>query len=154
MNADNGGKNSLFSYLRLSALICGLLVSLLGCGNSDATKKEVVLYTSVDQPVAAPIIKEFEQKTGLKVVLITDAEATKSVGLAERIRAEKGNPQADVFWGNEPFHTINLAEEGLLQPYESPAAKDVRGEFKDPQHRWTSNGLRARVRFPLDSAPS
>jgi iron(III) transport system substrate-binding protein len=121
------------------------LLSLTGCDNSAAPQGEVVLYTSVDQPIAAPIVKEFEQKTGIRVVLVTDAEATKSVGLAERIRAEKGNPQADVFWGNEPFHTINLAEEGLLQPYESPAVKGVRGEFVDPQHRWTSNGLRARV---------
>ena len=73
----------------------------------------------------------WEQKTGIRVTLVTDAEATKSVGLAERIRAEKANPQADVFWGNESFHTINLAEEGLLQPYESPAGKGVRGEFVD-----------------------
>jgi iron(III) transport system substrate-binding protein len=145
MHADKKRKNSLFLHLRLSAFICGLLSSLFGCGNSDSAKQEVVLYTSVDQPIAAPIVKEFEQKTGIHVVLVTDAEATKSVGLAERIRAEKGNPQADVFWGNEPFHTINLAEEGLLQPYASPAAKGVRGEFVDPQHRWTSTGLRARV---------
>lgn len=145
MHADNGRKNCLFNYLRSSAFICGLLLSLVGCGDSSTPTKEVVLYTSVDQPIAAPIVKEFEQKTGVHVVLVTDAEATKSVGLAERIRAEKSNPQADVFWGNEPFHTINLAEEGLLQPYDSPAAKDVRGEFKDPQHHWASNGLRARV---------
>jgi iron(III) transport system substrate-binding protein len=90
-------------------------------------------------------VKDFEQKTGIKVVLVTDAEATKSVGLAERVRAEKDNPRADVFWGNEPFHTINLAEEGLLQPYESPSAKDVPAQLKDPQHRWAGNGLRARV---------
>jgi iron(III) transport system substrate-binding protein len=50
-----------------------------------------------------------------------------------------------VWWGNEPFHTINLAEEGLLQPYESAAAEDVVARFRDPQHRWTGNGLRARV---------
>ncbi len=79
----------------------------------------------VDEPIARPIIQEFEKQSGIQVVLVTDAEATKSVGLAERLRAEKGNPQADVFWGNEPFHTINLAEEGLLAPYESHSAKDV-----------------------------
>ncbi len=110
-----------------------------------ATSREVVLYTSVDQPYAAAVVKEFERKTGINVLLVTDAEATKSVGLAERIRAEKDNPRADVFWGNEPFHTINLAEEGLFQPYESPSAKDVPAQLKDPQHRWAGNGLRARV---------
>jgi iron(III) transport system substrate-binding protein len=122
-----------------------LCAFLSGCGNSDAPGKEVVLYTSVDQPIAASIVKEFEQKTGVHVVLVTDAEATKSVGLAERIRAEKANPQADVFWGNEPFHTISLASESMLQPYESPVAKDIPNQFKDSEHRWASNGLRARV---------
>ena len=71
---------------------------------------------------------------------MTDTEATKSVGLAERLRAEKDNPQADVCWGNEPFHTINLAEEGVLAPYESPSAKDVPAQYKDPQHRWAATG--------------
>src|SRR5829696_10109397 len=124
----NGGRRMRTLLLTFAIFLLPFAITS-GCGRDSA--ETVTLYTSVDQPYAAPIIKAFEQKTGIKVVLVTDAEATKSVGLAERIRAEKANPQADVFWGNEPFHTINLAEEGLLQPYESPAAKDVRGEFKD-----------------------
>lgn len=115
----------------------------MGC--ERAGTETVVLYTSVDQPYAAPIIKEFEQKTGIRVTLVTDAEATKSVGLAERVRAERNNPRCDVFWSNEPFHTINLANEGLLEPYQSPASADVPAQFKDPQGRWCSNALRARV---------
>jgi len=114
-----------------------------GCGRDSA--ETVTLYTSVDQPYAAPIIRDFEQKTGIKVTLVTDAEATKSVGLAERVRAERNNPQCDVFWSNEPFHTINLANESLLEPYRSPAAADVPEQFKDRMGRWCSVGLRARV---------
>jgi iron(III) transport system substrate-binding protein len=129
------------SFCILHSALCILLLS--GCGQSDAPT--VVLYTSVDQPYAAPIVRDFEQKTGIKVTLVTDAEATKSVGLAERVRAERANPQCDVFWSNEPFHTINLAKEGLLAAYESPAAADVPQQFKDPQGRWCSNALRARV---------
>src|SRR5215207_6646897 len=101
--------NLFSSFCVLTFAIC-----LSSCGRSDPP---LVVYTSVDQPIAAPIIKDFEHKTGIRVTLVTDAEATKSVGLAERIRAEKANPQADVFWSNEPFHTINLANEGLLEPY-------------------------------------
>ena len=112
---------------------------------SSALAADVVLYTAVDHPYAAPIVREFEKQTGLRVTLVTDAEATKSVGLAERVRAEKANPQADVFWSNEPFHTINLASEGLLQPYESPSAREIADQFKDPEHRWAGNALRARV---------
>src|SRR5688500_16747686 len=114
-----------------------------GCDRRDV--ETVTLYTSVDQPYAAPIVREFERKTGVKVRLVTDAEATKSVGLAERVRAERANPQCDVFWSNEPFHTINLANDGVLEPYTSPMSADVPAAFKDARGRWCSNALRARV---------
>jgi iron(III) transport system substrate-binding protein len=40
---------------------------------------------------------------------------------------------------------MNLAEEGLLQAYDSPAAADVPAQFKDPEHRWTGVAVRARM---------
>ncbi len=125
-------------HLRLSAFICGLFLCLFA-------QADVVLYTSVDQPIAKPIIDRFTKETGIAVKLVTDTEATKSVGLAERLRAEKDRPRCDVWWGNEPFHTVNLAEEGLFEPYESTSAKGVNELYLDKQHRWAGNGLRARV---------
>jgi iron(III) transport system substrate-binding protein len=121
-----------------------LFLLISGCDRS-AAQQEVVLYTSVDEPIASPIIRDFEKQSGIRVRLVTDSEASKSVGLAEKVRAERADPQADVFWSNEPFHAINLAEEGVLTAYESPAAADVPARFKDPQHRWTATGIRVRV---------
>ena len=106
---------------------------------------EVTLYTSVDQPVAEPIVRAFEQQVGVRVRLVTDTEATKSAGLAARLLAERANPQADVFWGNEVFHTINLARNGALAAYESPQAKSIPDRYKDPKHLWAGTCLRARV---------
>ncbi len=133
-----------FFHPRLSALICGLILFVgLSCGRKP---ESVVLYTSVDDPVARPIIKAFEDQTGIRVTLVTDAEATKTSGLVEKIRAEKVDPQCDVYWGNEPFNTINLGLEGLLAPYDAPSAHDVPSQYKDgSNHLWASNGLRARV---------
>lgn len=125
--------------LALVACFCLLIPAPARAGN------DVVLYTSVDQPFAAPIARAFEQKTGLHVILVTDTEATKSVGLAERLRAEKDHPQADVFWSNEVFHTVNLAREKVLAPYDSPARKEIPRLYKDPDARWTATALRARV---------
>src|SRR5690349_18045716 len=93
------------------------VLSLAGC-NRGSPAKEVVLYTSIDEPVARPILDAFTQQTGIKVILKTDTEASKTAGLVETLRAENANPQADVFWNNEPFHTINLAEEGVLAAYD------------------------------------
>ena len=126
---------------------------LIGCGKAGGTTAgEIVLYTSVDEPAARPVIDAFEKQTGLKVRLVADTEANKSVGLAERLRAERNRPRADVWWGNEPFLTVALADEGLLQPYAPPTADDVRPQFVDKAHRWTGNGLRARVLVALQGS--
>jgi iron(III) transport system substrate-binding protein len=125
---------------------CLLAGCLTGCERSASKPAtQLVLYTSVDEPYVKPIIAEFESKTGVKVLVQTDTEATKSAGLAARVEAERNKPRADVWWGNEVFHTIRLAEAGLLAPYESQAAKDIPEKFKDAGHRWAGAGLRARV---------
>lgn len=122
-----------------------LAFAIIGCGGGETADRQVVIYTSVDQPYAEPILRDFEKQTGIRVIIRTDAEANKSVGLAERLRAEQNNPQADVWWGNEVFHTINLGSEGVLAGYESPSAGNVGTLFKDPKHLWTGTALRARV---------
>ncbi|HEX8339451.1 MAG TPA: extracellular solute-binding protein [Tepidisphaeraceae bacterium] len=134
--------------IRDLCLIAVAVLSLFSCdrpGNEPGTQATIVLYTSVDEPVARPIVDAFAKETGIAVTLVTDTEATKSVGLAQRLRAEKNQPRCDVWWGNEPFHTAQLSDEGLFAPYASPSANDVRPTFRDPQHRWAGNGLRARV---------
>ncbi len=128
-------------HLCSSVFICG---SLLSC-DGGLPKSEVVLYTSVDQPIAQKVADAFTKKTGLSVRLVTDTEATKSVGLAERLRAEKANPIAQVWWGNEVFHTIELANEGMFQPLSVKSFAEIQDEFKDPQQRWAGVGLRVRM---------
>ena len=65
-----------------------------GCGKSGdhADNSRVVLYTSVDQPVAEPIVREFEKRTGIKVDLQTDTEATKSSGPGRPAAGGAGQP--------------------------------------------------------------
>ena len=130
-------------------VIAILSLAVVACdsrkSSSPPAGQRVVIYTSVDRQISRKIIDDFEKQTGIKVDYQTDTEATKSVGLAERVEAEKDNPQADVWWGNEPFHTINLARRGLLAPYQSPNATDIPARYKDPGHLWASSGLRVRV---------
>jgi iron(III) transport system substrate-binding protein len=132
------------------ALALLLAIAQPGCNRSDtghaSSQQQLVLYTSVDEPYVKPILADFESRTGIKVLLQTDTEATKSAGLAARLEAERDNPRADVWWGNEVFHTIRLAEAGVLAPYDSPAARDIGERFKDVAgHRWAGAGLRARM---------
>ncbi len=106
---------------------------------------EIVVYTSLDQVFSEPILKDFEQQTGIQVRPVYDVEATKSTGLVNRLIAEKTNPRADVFWNSEVGRTLVLKDKGVLSPYSSPAAKDIPEQFKDANGYWTGFAARARV---------
>lgn len=108
-------------------------------------RQEVVLYCSVDQGIAEPIVAAFERQTGVEVLARYDTEASKTVGLVQRIRAEARAPAADVFWSSEVFHTIRLAREGLLTPYRGTGTRDWPAPFYDANGLWHGFALRARV---------
>src|SRR5438045_3057380 len=73
---DLRGGSSL--YLRLSAFIGGFIL-LSSCQHPSP---EVVVYCSLDEPYAQPILTEYARRSGVRVVPLFDTEATKSVGLA------------------------------------------------------------------------
>ena len=133
------------SYIRTIILIfifSLIIPNLLGCSDS---KETVVIYTSVDQIYSEKIFKAYEQETGVKVKAVYDAEAIKTVGLVNRLIAEKDKPQADVFWNGEIIQTIVLKEEGVLDAV-TPENADVLPEgFVDKDNMWFGFGGRARV---------
>jgi iron(III) transport system substrate-binding protein len=75
----------------------------------------VVVYTSQDQVYAEPILNEFNRQTGIKVRAVYDSEAVKTVGLANRLLAERTHPQCDVFWSNEELRTRQLAAQNVFR---------------------------------------
>src|SRR5688500_11623307 len=113
--------------------------------NEGGSPSEVTVYVSTDRVFSEPILRAYEQKNGVKVNAVYDTEETKSTGLANRLLAEKDNPQADVFWSNEPVRTLVLKERGVLAPYQSPAAADIPVTFKDVAGMWTGFSARVRV---------
>ena len=115
------------------------------CERAGESPKKVVLYCSVDQAVAEPIIALFEEQSGIKVLARFDTEASKTVGLVQKIRAEAANPNADVFWSSEIFYTIRLGREGLLEPFVSDEFADWPATFVDNEKKWYAFGLRGRV---------
>lgn len=117
----------------------------LGCSRAD--QPTVVLYTSADEYVAREICNAFEKETGIRVLLVGDTEAKKTTGLVERLRAEhaSGHPQADVYWSSEIFMTIDLADEGILAPYQSETLADWPARFRCDKRHWYGFAARARV---------
>ena len=105
----------------------------------------VVVYVSHDQVFSEPILKDFERDTGVKVRAIYDTEETKSTGAMNRLIAEKNNPQADVYWANEPVRAEVLRQQGISAPYFSSNAHGIPSNFRDPDGYWTGFAARARV---------
>ena len=131
--------------LLILALFLTTIALMNGCLESKEKANEVVIYVAHDQDYSEPILKEFEEETGIKVRALYDTETTKTVGLVNKLIAEKNRPRADVFWNNEVSRTIVLKKEGILEPYCSPNAADVPDIYKDPNCYWTGFGARARV---------
>lgn len=111
------------SFIFLLSL-AGLLV--WGCQRKE--ERTVVIYTSQDQVYAEPILAEFARRTGVRVKAIYDSEAVKTVGLVNRLLAERNHPQCDVFWNNEELRTRQLAAQGI---------------FREP-NGWVALGFRSR----------
>ncbi|MBI3852199.1 MAG: substrate-binding domain-containing protein [Verrucomicrobia bacterium] len=102
----------------LPVLVIGILAALLLPALSKAkakAKNRVIVYAAQDQVYAEPILREFEKETGINVRAIYDSEAVKTVGLANRLLAERSHPQCDVFWGNEEMRTRQLAAQGVFR---------------------------------------
>jgi len=127
-------------FILCVTLTISLFLSACRTGNPVVTA-----YVTVDQPLAEPVLASFTARTGISVKPVFDTEAAKTVGLANRLRAERARPQCDVFWSSEFAHTIRLSGEGLFEAREWPTATGLPAELRDPGNRWVGFGLRARV---------
>ena len=87
---------------------------------------QVVVYTSQDQVYAEPILKEFEQQTGIETRAVYDSESVKTVGLVNRLIAERDHPQCDIFWNNEELRTRQLAAIGVFEKWAAAGQRSRR----------------------------
>jgi len=136
-----------------------IVVLVLAFAACKSSAREVVVYTSVDQPFSQPVFEAFEKQTGIRVRAVYDTEETKSTGVVNRLVAEARSPQADVFWSNDPVRPLVLVGRGLVEPYASPIAAAIPAAFKAADGTWTGIAARARVllvnreKVPHDQSP-
>lgn len=126
--------------------ITALIAAGVGCkDNRSSPSATVVVYVSEDQVFAEPVLRDFEKETGIKVQAVYDTEEAKSTGVMNRLLAEQNNPQADVYWANEPMRAAVLQQRGIAAAYRSPNAAEIPATFKDPNGYWTGFSARARI---------
>ncbi len=124
--------------LSLAAIMSmGLLV---GCGDkkddsASGNKKDLKLtiYCGLMEDHMVKAVEEFKKETGVNA----EAVRMSSGEILGRIRAEKDNPKASVWFGGPADGLIQAKDENLLEPYISPNAKDIEDKYKDPDGYWT-----------------
>jgi iron(III) transport system substrate-binding protein len=104
-----------------------------------------VVYSALDREFSEPILKGYQEKTGVRVDVKYDVESTKSVGLTELLVVEAGRPRCDLFWNNEVVNTLRLARKGLLAPFRPASASGYPESFKAKDGTWYGFAARARV---------
>ena len=127
-----------------SFAIIGTMLVLSSCADRGDAGREVVVYSSVDQVFAAPVLKQFEADTKIRVRAVFDTEETKSTGVLNRLIAEAKQPQADVFWSGDPMRPFQLIRRGLVEPYSPASAASLPAHAKGSEG-WTGVSARARV---------
>src|SRR5207237_2890805 len=89
---------------------------------------QAIVYCAQDQDFAEPIFQQFNREKHLQIKPVFDSEAVKTVGLANRLLAERTHPKCDIFWSNEELRTRQLAAQGVF--------RETNG--------WTAVGYRSR----------
>lgn len=129
-------------------VILGLLLAGLAAGwgmIAGRARGTLVVYCTHDLVYAEPVLEEFTRRTGIAVTLVGDTEATKSLGLTERLLKEEQRTPCDLFWNNEVLGMIRLQHKGMLATYQGTAADRIPSQFCDPDHQWFGFAGRMRV---------
>jgi len=129
----------------IKALGFAAAAAALGSCERGAPADRVVLYSSADDEVLKQVAAAFEKKSGIKVGVATDTEATKTTGLVQRLLDEKNRPRADVWWSSEPLGTIRLAREGVLAEHTPGQSAAGRPAALNAPAKWFVMPGRARV---------
>ncbi len=96
---------------------------------------QLTLYACLFDPDKLEVIfQTFKAEYGVDVTCL-DMSSGEAL---ERIRAEKDNPQGDVLFGTTNLSHVNLAADGLTEPYKGVGWNQLpEGAIKDPDGYWT-----------------
>ncbi len=118
-------------------LILSLAVLLTACGGSGVQtdyapgeENRLVIYTSHKEQVYRPLVREFEERTGIWAEVVTGGTNE----LLERIGREKTAPRADIMFGGgvESLESCR----GLFESVRCAALEEVSDSFREPGDAW------------------
>lgn len=141
--------------LAATASTVALGLALTGCGlqqsgggdaptggdGSAEPKGTVTIYSPRPSAITDEIIPMFEEASGYRVQLVTLGAAE----VADRVRAEASNPQADVWWGGTPSLFTPAAEADLIEPWGDAVLEAVADEYQFDDDKWVAEMLQLQL---------
>lgn len=123
----------ILSCLKWSVLTFLVLVLIPNAVMASAAKLEdkVVVYSTHGESMLELVADAFEKETGVKVEFINLKGE-----LADRVRAEKANPQSDVMYGAPSSVYQELKGEDLFAQFAPGWAEKITPLFKDADGYW------------------
>jgi iron(III) transport system substrate-binding protein len=100
-------------------------------GASSELEDKLVIYSTHSEEMLEAVSDAFTEKTGVEVEFINLKGE-----LADRVRAEKENPQADIMFGGASSLFIEMTEEGIFEPTTPTWAGELDSMFKDSEGNW------------------
>ena len=94
-------------------------------------RNRLTIYTSHQEDIYSPIIKEFEERTGIWVSVKTGG----TIELLEAIAAESEKPQCDVIFGGG-IESLD-SYRNHFSPYKSSLAENLPSEYLQEDGLWT-----------------
>ena len=134
-NKEEKRKDILLLFLCISVFV--LLLS--SCGRrtegeilkAPAEDKRLLIYTSHKEELWKPIVKEFEERTGIWVEVVSGGTNL----LLEEIAEKKGEVDADLFFGGG-VESLNAFSDYFI-PYEAKGIEEVDPQFRSATDVWT-----------------
>ena len=134
-NKEEKRKDILLLFLCIS--IFALLLS--SCGRRTEVEvlkapeedKRLLIYTSHKEELWKPIVKEFEERTGIWVEVVSGGTNL----LLEEIAEKKGEVDADLFFGGG-VESLNAFSDYFI-PYEAKGIEEVEPQFRSATDVWT-----------------
>ena len=103
-----------------------------GGGDGDGGPVPFTIYTARDSELAEKVVADFEAANpdweGMATILTLGAQEA-----LERVRAEKSNPQGDLWWGGTRQQLSQGAADGVLAPAPQEVIDAVPEDYRDPE---------------------
>ena len=106
--------NSASKLAKALVAICCISILTAGCASPDSTQQSIRLLTHQDFHVPSEAIADFEQKTGIEVLVFVEENANSMVNLLER---SSHDPVADVVLGVDSLERRRVTEKRLVEAY-------------------------------------